>query len=273
MDYYKQIDGAAEYIFTRIEEVPRIGLVLGTGLSGLANELSVSKKISFSSIPHFPAPTVMGHRGEILAGSINNIPLLAQNGRLHYYEGFEMKQICFSIRVMARLGIKKILMASAVGGLNKNMRPGDIGLITDHINLFPENPLHGPNDERLGQRYPDMSRAYSKELNSTVMEIALDKKIAVHPVVYAGLAGPSLETPAEYKYLSIIGADVVGMSTVPEVIVANHAGIEVCAFAAITNCCHPDVATVPLDIQEIFKNAAIAEQKIHQIVRELIQTM
>lgn len=270
MEYYQQIQEASDYIKSRITEIPDLAIVLGTGLSRLVQEIDVIKKLSFSSIPHFPITTVPGHHGELIIGYLNKKLIIAQVGRLHYYEGYEMKQICFPIRVFQALGIKKLIMGSAVGGMGEKMEAGDVGVVSDHINLFPSNPLRGANDERLGPRYPEMTNAYSHRLISASKRIAHLNGFTLHDAIYAGLAGPNIETRAEYSYLDKIGASVVGMSTVPEIIVANHAGMESCVFVAITNCCPPSPTSSVISIEEILKNAAVAEKKIRKIVLSLL---
>ena len=231
----EQIDATAAFLKERLKEHPKAGIILGTGLGNFAREIEVSFEIPYREIPNFPVSTVEGHSGKLIAGRINGVSVVAMQGRFHYYEGYDMNQVVFPVRVMKRLGINYLLLSNASGGVNENFSIGDLMIIRDHINLFPTNPLMGKNDNRLGTRFPDMSDAYCADLVQAAEEIASANDIAVQKGVYAGLSGPTLETPAEYKYIRIIGADAVGMSTVPEVIAARHMGMKCFAMSIITD--------------------------------------
>jgi len=261
-----QIEEAAQAVRARWDRQPQLGIVLGTGLGGLTEDIDIEAKIPYGQIPHFPESTVMTHAGQLVCGTLEGKSLVAMEGRFHYYEGYSTKQITFPIRVMRALGAEVLVLCCAAGGMNPQFRTGDILLIEDHINLLPENPLRGRNDDTLGPRFPDMCYAYDRELLEAAERIALENRIRAHRGVYVAVAGPNLETRAEYRFLRIIGADAVGMSTVPEVIVAVHAGMRVLALAAITDMCLPD-ALGPADIDEIIRVANETEPKLRTIVR------
>mgnify|MGYP000706824788 CR=1 FL=1 len=220
---------------SKIIDIPQTAIILGTGLGELVHEIENKTEIPYTEIPNFPVSTVEGHSGKLIIGTLGNKRVLAMQGRFHYYEGYEMKQVTFPIRVFQALGIRYLFVSNAAGGMNPSFDIGDIMLIEDHINLFPEHPLHGKNYNELGTRFPDMSEAYDKKLRVMAMEIAKEKKIKLQHGVYVGVQGPTFETPAEYNFFRIIGGDAVGMSTVPEVIVANHAKMKVLAFSIITD--------------------------------------
>lgn len=260
----------AGYLKNRIEEIPNTAIILGTGLSGLANEIKNKNEIPYDEIPNFPISTVEGHSGKLIIGTLGSKKVIAMQGRFHYYEGYTMKQVTFPIRVFQALGIKQLFVSNAAGGMNPDFEVGDIMLIEDHINLFPEHPLHGQNHDELGTRFPDMSEAYSKELRTIAINAAKESNIKLQRGVYVGLQGPTFETPAEYKFLHIIGGDAVGMSTVPEVIVANHANIKVLAFSIIT-----DLGVlgkiVEISHEEVQIAAAAAQPKMAEIMRKVIE--
>jgi purine-nucleoside phosphorylase len=231
----QKIQETAEYLKAIISTNPKIGIILGTGLGNLVTQLKNKVEIPYHSIPNFPVSTVEGHSGKLILGELGNTPVLAMQGRFHYYEGYDMKQVTFPVRVMKAMGINTLLVSNASGSVNPDFEIGDLMIITDHINLFPEHPLRGKNHKELGTRFPDMSEAYSKELIAKAKEIAVKNNIKVVEGVYIGTTGPTYETPAEYKYFRLIGGDAVGMSTVPEVIVANHAGLQVFGISIITD--------------------------------------
>ena len=214
---------------------PEVGIILGSGLDAVASEIRVEKRISYSEIPNFPQSTVKGHKGELILGQFGGKVVLAMRGRFHFYEGYTMGQVVAPVRVMALLGIKLLMVSNACGGVNPDFEIGDIMLISDHINLFPTNPLMGPNNDTWGTRFPDMSEAYDKSILASAEAIAKDKRISLQKGIYAGLTGPCLETPAEYKYVRILGADAVGMSTVPEVIAARHMSVSCFGISVITD--------------------------------------
>jgi purine-nucleoside phosphorylase len=231
----KEIQQTAEYLKQRMPSQPKTAIILGTGLGNLATQITDTTEFSYTDIPNFPISTVEGHQGKLIFGKLGGVDIVAMQGRFHYYEGYNMQQVTFPVRVFKALGIENLLVSNAAGGTNPNFKIGDLMIITDHINVFPEHPLHGKNDNRLGTRFPDMSEAYSKDLIAKAKEIARENNIRVVEGVYVGTSGPTFETPAEYKYFRIIGGDTVGMSTVPEVIVANHAGMKVFGISIITD--------------------------------------
>lgn len=231
----EKIKNSAQYIRPFLgDEEYNIGLILGTGLSGLGEIMELKHSLPYREIPHFPVSTVEGHKGNLLIGKLNGKNLIAMQGRFHYYEGYTMQQVTFPVRVMKLLGVKNLLVSNAAGGINTNFKVGDLMIIRDHINMMP-NPLIGPNDEQFGTRFPDMTRAYDREFIGLVEEIAASHDISLKKGVYVGLTGPSFETPAEYAFYGRVGGDAIGMSTVPEVIVARHAGLRVFGMSVITN--------------------------------------
>lgn len=270
MTYYDQIIESTNYIKEKIGDTPDVAVVLGSGLGPLADNIENAQHITYEQIPHMPPATVKGHEGKLIFGLLHGKRVIAQSGRYHYYEGYSMKEVTLPIRVFKALGASVMLMASAVGGIHEDYEAGDITVVNDHINLHNENPLHGPNDPRLGVRFPDMSAAYSQRLISACHEIARAKGITLHDSVYGGLPGPNLETKAEYNYLHTIGATVVGMSTVPEIIVANHAGLESCVLTAVTNKCYPISAIKEVSHQEVIEVAQRCSEKISTIFNKLL---
>lgn len=233
----ERIQQTTSYLRTRLNnEIPKAVIVLGSGLGQLANEISDKTVIPYSEIPNFPVSTVEGHAGNLIIGELVGQRVLVMQGRFHYYEGYDMKEVTFPMRVFAALGIKVAMLSNAAGGVNPQFRKGDVMLITDHISFLPDNPLRGKNLSEFGPRFPDMTHAYDPQLIETARRVAKDNGINLHEGVYIGVQGPSFETPAEYRFFHTIGADAVGMSTVPEVIVAVHSGMRVCALSVITNC-------------------------------------
>jgi len=265
----KHIDESMAYLRTRTKMTPSIGIILGTGLGGLVKEMKTETVIDYGDIPHFPLSTVESHHGKLIFGSLNGKSVVAMQGRFHYYEGYSMQQVTFPVRVMKFLGVKTLLISNAAGGMNPNFRRGSIMIISDHINLLGDNPLIGPNDDTLGPRFPDMSEPYSRELIAVAESIALELKIRTERGVFVAVPGPNLETRAEYRFLRFIGADAVGMSTVPENIVANHMGIKVLGFSIITDECFPD-ALKPAELDEIIKVANAAEPKLTAIMKNVV---
>lgn len=231
----QKIQETADFLKGKIKNTPKTGIILGTGLGNLVTQITDKIEIPYESIPNFPVSTVEGHSGKLIFGKLGDTEVLAMQGRFHYYEGYDMKEVTFPVRVMNAIGIETLLVSNASGGVNPDFEIGDLMIITDHINLFPEHPLRGKNYKELGTRFPDMSEAYSKELIAKAKEIAKRNNIKVVEGVYVGTTGPTFETPAEYKYFRVIGGDTVGMSTVPEVIVANHAGMKVFGMSIITD--------------------------------------
>ena len=247
-----------------------IGIILGTGLGGLVKEIEIEHQIDYSDLPNFPLSTVESHHGKLIFGKINSKNVVAMQGRFHYYEGYSMKQITYPVRVMKFLGVKTLLVSNACGGMNPLYRRGDIMLMADHINLLGDNPLIGKNEDELGPRFPDMSEPYNEDLIKIAEEVALENKVKLQKGVYVAVPGPNLETKAEYRFLRGIGADVVGMSTIPENIVANHMGIKVLGISIVTDECFPD-SLQPVDVQEIIKTAMKAEPKMTLIMKEVIK--
>ncbi len=264
------IESTARYIKSRIGDFePEVGIILGTGLGGLVKEIVVEKQLMYSNIPDFPISTLEFHSGKLIFGTLGGVKVVAMQGRLHYYEGYSMQQITFPVRVLKYLGIKTLYVSNASGSLNPEFKKGDLMVITDHINLQPENPLMGRNYEELGPRFPDMSQPYQRTLIDKALTIAAANNITCHKGVYVAVTGPNLETKAEYTYLRIIGGDAVGMSTVPEVIVANHMGIPVFAISVLTDEGFTDVLE-PVSLEEIIRVAEAAEPKLTLILKNLI---
>lgn len=231
----EKINETCKFLETKIPGKPKTGIILGTGLGNLVTQITDKTEISYEDIPNFPVSTVEGHSGKLIYGRLGGVEILAMQGRFHFYEGYDMKQVTFPVRVMKGLGIENLLVSNASGGMNPDFEIGDLMIITDHINLFPEHPLRGKNYSELGPRFPDMSEAYSKDLIVKAKEIAKEKGIRVMEGIYVGTSGPTFETIAEYKYFRVIGGDAVGMSTVPEVIVANHSGMKCFGISIVTD--------------------------------------
>ncbi|SEO66360.1 purine-nucleoside phosphorylase [Mucilaginibacter sp. OK283] len=264
------IESTARYIKNRIGDFePEVGIILGTGLGGLVKDIVVEKQLMYSNIPDFPISTLEFHSGKLIFGTLGGVKVVAMQGRLHYYEGYNMQQITFPVRVMKYLGIKTLYVSNASGALNPAFKKGDLMVIADHINLQPQNPLIGRNYEELGPRFPDMSQPYQRTLIDKALSIAATNNITCHKGVYVAVTGPNLETKAEYTYLRIIGGDAVGMSTVPEVIVANHMGIPVFAISVLTDEGFTDVLE-PVSLEEIIRVAEEAEPKLTLILKNLI---
>lgn len=266
---YDQIQEAVEAIRAKWSGQPRFGIILGTGLGSLRDEIHPEAVLPYETIPHFPKATAISHAGNLICGSWQARTVVVMEGRLHYYEGYSMQQITFPVRVMRALGCEILIVTTACGGMNPQWQKGELMLIEDHINLMGDNPLIGPNDDRLGPRFPDMCYAYDRELLALADRIALEEQIRVHRGVYVALAGPNLETRAEYRFLRFIGADVVGMSTVPEVIVAVHSGLRVLGIAVITDMCLPD-ALQPVSVADILATAAQAEKPLRTLIRRVV---
>lgn len=265
----QKIQETADFIKKRINTSPATGIILGTGLGNLVTQLTDTREIPYEQIPNFPVSTVEGHSGKLIFGKLGNVDVLAMQGRFHYYEGYNMKEVTFPVRVMNALGIKNLLVSNASGGMHPDFEIGDLMIITDHINLFPEHPLRGKNYKELGTRFPDMSEAYSKELIAKAKAIAIRNNIRVVEGVYVGTTGPTFETPAEYKYFHIIGGDAVGMSTVPEVIVANHAGMNVFGISIITDL-GVQGKIVEVTHEEVQEIGNKAQPLMTQIMKELV---
>ncbi len=270
MNLYEMIQESKAKINQLWKGNPKIGIILGTGLGEeLPSEMKIEAAINYSEIPHFPRSTVASHAGKLLCGHLQGKPVVAMQGRIHYYEGYTMQEITFPVRLMKALGCEILLVSNAAGGMNPQFQKGEILLIEDHINLMGDNPLIGPNDDRLGERFPDMSAPYDRELIRMAKQIALEEQIQVHQGVFVAVAGPNLETRAEYRFLRTIGADNVGMSTVPEVIVAVHSKMRVLGFSVITDLCLPD-ALIPVSLAEILAVAGEAATKLSKLICRVV---
>ena len=264
-ELYGKIEEAQEFIDQQWGERPRAGIILGTGLGHFVEQIEVEAEIDYEKIPHFPSSTATSHRGRLICGKIEGVPVMAKEGRVHLYEGHPTKSITLPVRVMRAMGAEWLIVTNAVGGLNPNYRGGDIMVIEDHINLMTDNPLIGVNDDRLGPRFPDMSQPYDLEMVEVALGIARQEDFVAHQGVLVSVTGPNLETRAEYRFLRMIGADVVGMSTVPEVITAVHCGLRVVGFSVVTDMCLPD-ALKPAVVEEIIATANTAEPKLRDLI-------
>lgn len=271
-DMFTMMQEAASFIKGKSAIDAEYGIILGTGLGKLADAINQEAVIPYETIPHFPLSTVEKHAGKLIMGTLSGKKVFAMQGRFHFYEGYTMQQLVFPVRVMKLLGIKTLIVSNACGGINPLYTPGTIMAITDHINLLGYNPLIGQNDPRIGIRFPDMSEPYSKELLATVVAVALKNGIPLERGVYAAMTGPSLETRAEYRMLKILGADVIGMSTVPEVIAAVHAGLRVLGLSVITDACLPD-ALEPADIRKIIAIADKAEPTLVKLIKKVLEVL
>ncbi|HTY38342.1 MAG TPA: purine-nucleoside phosphorylase [Bacteroidota bacterium] len=266
------IDATIRFIRTRTSSSPAIGIILGTGLGGLVQEIEKETVIDYGEIPHFPVSTVESHHGKLIFGTLAGKNVVAMQGRFHYYEGYTMARITYPVRVMKSLGVGTLLISNAAGALNPSFAKGDVMFMTDHINLLGDNPLIGPNDDSFGPRFPDMSEPYSNALIAKAETIASELGIKVQKGVYVAMQGPNLETRAEYRFLRMIGADAVGMSTVPENIVANHMGMSVFGVSIITDECFPDTLK-PITLEEVIAVANRAEPKMTAVMKELVKRM
>ncbi len=268
--YRAHVNEATEFLREKVGGDARIGLILGTGLGKLAEEIEAATIIHYGDIPHFPISTVESHHGRLLSGKLGGVPVLAMQGRFHLYEGYDGRQITFPVRVMKQLGVETLLVSNAAGGMNPLFRRGDLMLLTDHINLQGVNPLTGPNADEWGPRFPDMSEPYDRGLRDIAEQAALNRAIRLQQGVYLAVEGPNLETRAEYRFLRTIGADAVGMSTVPEVIVGNHMGMRCMAISVITDECFPD-SLEPVSMEDVLAAAAEAEPSLTAIMRAVVE--
>lgn len=270
LELYDQIEEAVAKIREQWTETPRAGIILGTGLGGLVEQIDIEAAIEYDSIPNFPVSTAVSHRGRLVCGKLNGVPVMAMEGRFHMYEGYSLKKITLPVRVMRTMGAEHLIVSNACGGMNPYFRCGDLMVIEDHINLMGDNPLIGINDDRLGPRFPDMCEPYSRQLIEDALAIAREEDIVCHQGVFVAVAGPNLETRAEYRFLRAIGADVVGMSTVPEVIVAVHCGLKVVGFSIVTDMCLPD-ALEPANVEHIIATANEAEPRLTKMVVRVLE--
>ncbi len=268
-----KIKDTADFLKTKIKISPEIAIILGSGLGGLGNKIENAVKIKYQDIPNFPVSTVEGHSGQLVFGKLAGRNVVAMQGRFHYYEGYGMKEVTFPVRVMHFLGVKKLIVSNAAGGLNPNFKQGDLMIITDHINNFPEHPLRGKNFDELGVRFPDMSKVYNAEYVKIAERIAEENGISVQKGIYIGSSGPTLETPAEYRLFRIFGADATGMSTVPEVIVAHHQGMKIFGMSVITNESEPSDPEGETTHEEVQDVAGDVEPKMTKIIEGLLERM
>ena len=269
LDLYDKIEEAKDFIASKWSGTPKTGIILGTGLGPFVERIEIEAEIDYESIPHFPSSTATSHRGRLICGKIDGVPVVAMEGRIHLYEGHAAKMITLPVRVMRAMGAKWLIASNAVGGMNPNYDAGDIMVIEDHINLMTDNPLIGVNDDRLGPRFPDMSEPYSLKMVDVALSIARKNDFVAHKGVLVSVTGPNLETRAEYRFLRLIGADVVGMSVVPEVITAVHCGMRVVGFSVVTDMCLPD-ALEPAVVDEIIATANAAEPKLRALVAGIV---
>lgn len=269
LQLFEQIEAAIAKIRERWSETPRAGIILGTGLGSLVKQITDEVVFDYEEIPHFPTSTATSHAGRLVCGKLHGLPVLAMEGRFHYYEGYSLEQITLPVRVMKAMGAETLVVSNACGGMNPYYQCGDLMVIDDHINLMGDNPLIGINDDRLGPRFPDMCEPYSQRLIKIAQQIAREQDFQLHRGVFVAVAGPNLETRAEYRFLRTIGADVVGMSTVPEVIVAVHAGLEVIGLSIVTDLCFPD-SLQPANVDEIIAHANAAEPRLTQLVQTVL---
>lgn len=266
----EKIKQTADFLRQRAGEMPKLAIILGTGLGNLVDHIEDKLFIPYSEIPNFPVSTVQGHSGNLIFGTMGGKRVMAMQGRFHYYEGYDMKTVTFPVRVFKALGVETLFVSNAAGGMNKEFKVGDVMVITDHINLFPENPLRGKNYEELGPRFPAMTEPYDKKYIALADAIAAEKKIRLMHGVYVGTPGPTFETPAEYEYFRVIGGDAVGMSTVPEVIVARHTGLRVFGISVITDLGGKDITEVPSH-EEVQKAAIKAQPTVEAIVKAMVE--
>jgi len=269
LDLYDKIEEAKAFIASQWDGTPRVGIILGTGLGPFVEQIKIAAEIDYEEIPHFPSSTATSHRGRLICGTLEGVPVVAMEGRIHLYEGHAAKLITLPVRVMRALGAEWLIASNAVGGMNPNYQAGDIMVIEDHINLMTDNPLIGVNDDRLGPRFPDMSEPYNLEMVNVALAIARKCDFVAHKGVLVAVTGPNLETRAEYRFLRLIGADVVGMSVVPEVITAVHCGLKVVGFSVVTDMCLPDALKEAV-VEEIIATANAAEPKLRELVAGVV---
>jgi purine-nucleoside phosphorylase len=271
LQLFNQIQEAVAFIRQHTDFQPHTGIILGTGLGDFAQKIDKICEIDYAAIPHFPVSTVESHQGKLIFGYVENQPVVCMAGRFHYYEGYSMKQVTFPIRVLKFLGIIQLWITNVSGGTNANYEAGDLVFVKDHINMQPENPLRGENDERLGRRFPDMLKTYNIALNNKALDICKKHNYRAHEGIYLALQGPNLETPAEYSYINRIGADLVGMSTVPEVLVAKHSDLDVFVVSIVSNKCFPIEDITETTLEEVIAVASIAAEKMEKVIVALLK--
>ncbi|MCB9355108.1 MAG: purine-nucleoside phosphorylase [Lewinellaceae bacterium] len=273
MSLYNQIQEAISFIRNRVAAAPRTGIILGTGLGNLTDDIDVEAEIPYREIPHFAVSTVESHKGSLVFGRLGGHPVVVMAGRFHYYEGWSMQQVTFPVRVLKFLGIERLIITNVSGGVNPHLKAGDLVVVRDHINLLPENPLRGENDERIGPRFPDMLHTYDRDLRARALAIAKTHSIRAIEGVYSSMQGPNLETPAEYGMLRRLGSDCTGMSSIPEVLVARHMGLPVAMLSLISNVSYPLSAIRETTLEEVIATATEAEPRLRLLVRELLKTL
>lgn len=273
MNLYEQIQEAVAYIRTRTGFQPRTGIILGTGLGNLTDDIQVAAEVDYTEIPHFAHSTVESHRGKLVFGTLAGHPVVVMAGRFHWYEGWSMQQVVFPVRVMKFLGAERLILTNASGGINPHLKGGDIVAVRDHINLLPENPLRGPNDDRVGPRFPDLTDTYDPVLRKMAVEIAHAHRISLFEGVYSALAGPNLETPAEYEMLRKLGSDCTGMSSVPEALAAKHLSMPVLMLSMVSNVSFPPSVIKVTTLEDVIAVASEAEPKLRLIVREILKQL
>lgn len=270
MQLFDQIQECLAFIRKRTDFQPRFGIILGTGLSGLAEEIDVVKEFNYGLLPFFPTSTVASHAGKLVFGNLNGIPVVAMAGRFHYYEGYSMQQLTFPVRVLKALGIERLIISNASGSVNADIDAGEVVFLRDHINLQPSNPLRGSNDNRLGPRFPDMLKTYDRQLNARAIELADKHGVKAHEGVYLAIPGPNLETPAEYKMANILGADLIGMSTVPEVLVARHMDLPVFVLSVVSNKCFPLEEIQETTVESVIEMVESVEPKLVGFMKDFL---
>jgi purine-nucleoside phosphorylase len=270
MTLYDQVNECIAFIRQRTDFVPRVGIILGTGLGSLVQEIEIIKEFNYGLLPFFPISTVQSHAGKLIFGTLNGVPVVAMSGRFHYYEGYSMQQLTFPVRVLNALGIKRLIISNAAGSVNADIEAGHVVFVRDHINLQPENPLRGKNDPRLGVRFPDMLETYDRKLNAKAMKLAEQHDLHAHEGVYLALSGPNLETPAEYRMANLLGADLIGMSTVPEVLVARHMELPVFVVSVVSNKCFPLEEIQPTTVDSVIATVQSVEGKLRGFMRDFV---
>ena len=273
MTIYQQIQECIAFIKQRAKTEPRVGIILGTGLSTLVDEIEIEREFVYGLLPYFSVSTVATHRGKLVLGKLRGVPVVAMAGRLHYYEGYTMQQLTFPVRVLHALGVQHLIISNASGSVNPDICSGDVVFLRDHINMQPDNPLRGHNDDRLGPRFPDMLNTYDRDLNGRAMRLAEKHGLRSHEGVYLALPGPNLETPAEYRMANIIGADVIGMSTVPEVLVARHMGLPVFVASVVSNKCFPIADIQPTTVEDVIATVQAVEPKLRLLISDMVEEL
>ena len=270
---YDQIQETVAFIRHRATTQPVLGIILGTGLSSLTDDIEIEREFVYGLLPYFCAATVDSHRGKLILGTLHGVPVVAMAGRLHYYEGYSMQDVTYPVRVLKALGIKHLIISNASGSVNPDVNAGDLIFLRDHINMQPDNPLRGANDDRLGPRFPDMLHTYDRDLNAWAIDKATGHDIKAHEGVYLALPGPNLETPAEYRMANLIGADCIGMSTVPEVLVARHCDLPVFVISVVSNKCFPIADIQPTTVDDVIATVQAVEPKLRRLMKDVVRRL